>query len=64
MKKKKQKRREYISANFGLTRGHNGPSVELLEYLMEDDCNIPRLRTKRDKENYKKAKKNVKAYNI
>lgn len=63
-KKKKQKRREYFSAHYGSTQGHNGLSVELLEYLIEDDCNIPKLRTKRAKENCKKAKKNVKANNI
>ena len=59
--KEKRKRRDYFSAHYGLTRGHNGLSVEQLEYFMEDDCYIPRLRTKRDKKNFKKAKKNVKA---
>ena len=52
-KKEKQKRREYFSAHYGSTQGHNGLSVGLLEYLIEDDCHIPRLHTKRDKENYK-----------
>ena len=56
-KKEKQRRREYFSAHYGSTQGHNGLSVGLLEYLIEDDCHIPKLRTKRDKENYKKAKK-------
>lgn len=59
-KKEKRKRRDYFSAHYGLTRGHNGLSVQLLEYFMEDDSYIPRLRTKRDKKIFKKAKKNVK----
>lgn len=58
-KKEKQKRREYFSAHYVSTRGHNNLSVGLLEYLIEDDCHIPRLRTKRDKENFKKAKKKI-----
>lgn len=56
-KREKQKRKENFSAHYGTNRGHNGLSVGLLEYLIEDDCSIPKLRTKRDKENYRKAKK-------
>ena len=58
-KKEKQRRRGYFSAHYDSTRGHNGLSVGLLESLLEDDCHIPRLRTKRDKEKYKKAKKKI-----
>ena len=54
-------RRESFSARYGSSRGHSELSVGLLEYLIEDDCSIPRLRTKRDKENLKKARKNVQA---
>ena len=60
-KMEKQKRREFFDARYGLTRRSSGLSVGVLEYLIEDDCHIPKMRTKRDKENYKKAKKNVKA---
>ena len=60
-KKEKQRRREYFSARYGLSRGYSGLSVGLLEYLIEDDCHIPRLRTKREKKNLKVARKNVQA---
>ena len=60
-KKDKQRRREYFNARYGLSHASNGLSVGLLEYLIEDDCHIPRLRTKRDKKNLKVAKKNVQA---
>ena len=58
-KKDKQRRREFFNARYGLSHGSNGLSVGLLEYLIEDDCSIPRLRTKRDKKNLKVARKNV-----
>lgn len=61
MKKKETQRIEYFSARYGSSRGYSGLCVGLLEYLIEDDCSIPRLRTKRDKENLKKAKKNAQA---
>ena len=51
-----------FNARYGLSHGSNGLSVGLLEYLIEDDCHIPKLRTKRDKKNLKVAKKNVRAY--
>lgn len=60
-KKDKQKRREFFNAHNGLSHGSNGLSVGLLEYLIEDDCHIPRLRTKREKKNLKVARKNVQA---
>ena len=58
-KKDKQRRREFFNARYGLSHGHSGLSVGLLEYLIEDDCHIPRLRTKREKKNLKIARKNV-----
>ena len=60
-KKEKQRRRESFSARDDSSRGYSGLSVGLLECLIDDDCSIPRLRTKRDKKNLKKAKKNVQA---
>ena len=60
-KKDKQRRREFFNARYGLSHGHSGLSVGLLEYLIEDDCHIPRLRTKREKKNLKVARKNVQA---
>ena len=60
-KKSKQKRREFLNARYGLSQGHSGLSVGLLEYLIEDDCSIPRLHTKREKKNLKVARKNVQA---
>lgn len=59
-KNEKRKRREYFSAHYVSGRAQKGLSIGLLEYLIEDDCFIPRLRTKRDKENFKKAKKEKK----
>ena len=58
-KKDKQRRREYFNARYGLSHKSSGLSVGLLEYLIEDDCHIPRLRTKREKKNLKVARKNV-----
>ena len=58
-KKDKQRRREYFNAHYGLSCESSGLSVGLLEYLIEDDCHIPRLRTKREKKNLKVARKNV-----
>lgn len=58
-KKEKRKRREDFSAHYGATRGHYGLSVGLLECLIEDDCLIPKLRSKRDKENFKRTKKEI-----
>ena len=60
-KKDKQRRREFFYARYGSSQGHSEHSVGLLEYLIEDDCHIPRLRTKRDKKNLKVARKNVQA---
>lgn len=59
-KKEKRKRREYFFAHYGSIQGHNGLRVGMLESLIDDDCFIPKLYTKRDKESFKKAKKNVK----
>ncbi len=58
-KKDKQRRREAFKARYGSSQEHSGLSVGLLEYLIEDDCHIPQLRTKREKKNLKVAKKNV-----
>lgn len=60
-KKEKQRRKEFFNARYGLSHGSIGLSVGLLEYLIEDDCHIPRLSTKRDKKNLKVARKNVQA---
>ena len=60
-KKDKQRRREFFNARYGSSQGHSGLSVGLLEYLIEDDCHIPKMRTKRDKKNKKIARKNVKS---
>jgi hypothetical protein len=58
-KKDKQRRREFFNAHNGLSHGPGELGVGLLEYLIEDDCSIPRLRTKREKKNFKVARKNV-----
>ena len=59
-KKEKQKQRDFFNARYGLSRGSGGHSVGLLEYLIEDDCHVPQMRTKRDKGNLKIARKNLK----
>jgi hypothetical protein len=43
-KNEKRKRREYFSAHYVSGRAQKGLSIGLLEYLIEDDCFIPRLR--------------------
>lgn len=60
-KKSKQRRRESLNTRHGSSQEHSGLSVGLLEFLIEDDCHIPRLRTKREKKNLKVARKNVQA---